>query len=119
MFGAECRETMVPSSTRKKSSETAKKCIKSIKEKIMANWQHINLGLFLPILTANFRQITFSSRHLSELRIVFIETIKINIFYYVHSNYGALTDMEYESEEKNSNFKFLAGCFAIWKFEIS
>ena len=26
--------------------------------------------------------------------------------------------MHYESERKNSNFKFLAGCFAIWKFEI-
>ena len=44
------------------------------------------------------------------------ENIKNHIFYKPDSNYGALILMEKESEEKNSNFKFLAGCLAIWKF---
>ena len=39
-----------------------------------------------------------------------------HLFYYADTNYGALTYTEYEYEENNSNFEFLPGCFAIWKF---
>ena len=35
------------------------------------------------------------------------ENIKNHIFYYFDSNYGALTNMEKESEEKNPNFSWV------------
>ena len=39
--------------------------------------------------------------------------IQNHIFYYADSNYGSLIYMEWESEEKNSNVKYLATGVAI------
>ena len=86
-------------------------------------WFNADIGHNTPTDTAlKFINFCFLSQSITQLvvnictpidNIGCSENIKNHIFYKPDSNYGALIYNEKESEEKNSNFKFLAGCFAI------